>query len=102
ATPTQSAFFAKNNIDPTKVFSAKRCKHCSDMGYRGRIGIFDVLEMDDALRASIANGTLSVTELKKDIEKRGLATLKKEGIKKVLAGITTLDEIKRVTSDMGV
>jgi type II secretory ATPase GspE/PulE/Tfp pilus assembly ATPase PilB-like protein len=102
ATTAQMEFFAKNNIDPAKVFVANGCKFCGSTGYRGRTGIFDVLEMNDELRANIANGTFSVMELKKEAEKRGMGSLRKEGIKKVLAGITTMEEVKRVTTDAGV
>jgi general secretion pathway protein E len=101
-TPAQAEYFTKSGIDPANVFVAKGCKHCGQTGYKGRTGIFDVLEMDDKFRASIASGTFSVIELKKDAEKRGLTTLRKEGMKKVLAGITTLEEVKRVISDTGV
>jgi type II secretory ATPase GspE/PulE/Tfp pilus assembly ATPase PilB-like protein len=101
-TPAQAEYFTKSSIDPKNVFVAKGCKMCGGTGYRGRTGVFDVLEIDDTLRAKIASGTFSVIELKKDAEKRGLTTLRKEGMKKVLAGITTLEELKRVTSDSGV
>jgi type II secretory ATPase GspE/PulE/Tfp pilus assembly ATPase PilB-like protein len=101
-TPAQADFMAKNSIDPSQVFVANGCKYCGGTGYRGRIGIFDVMEMDDALRASIANGTFSVIELKKDAERRGMTSLRKEGMKKVVAGMTTFEEVKRVTSDAGV
>jgi type II secretory ATPase GspE/PulE/Tfp pilus assembly ATPase PilB-like protein len=102
STPAQAEYFVKSGIDPANVFVAKGCKHCGQTGYRGRTGIFDVLQIDDTLRAKIASGTFSVIELKRDAEKRGLTTLRKEGMKKVLAGITTLEEVKRVTSDTGV
>jgi type II secretory ATPase GspE/PulE/Tfp pilus assembly ATPase PilB-like protein len=101
-TPTQKEYFVKNGIDPTMVFVAKGCKHCGQSGYRGRTGIFDVMEIDDVLRAKIASGVFSVIELKHIAEKHGLTTLRKAGLEKVLAGITTLEEVKRVTSDTGV
>jgi general secretion pathway protein E len=101
-TPAQLEFFAKNSIDPSQVYVANGCKYCGGTGYKGRTGLFDVLEVDDAMRASIASGTFSVIEMKKEAERRGLTTLKKEGMKKVLAGITSFEEVKRVTSDAGV
>jgi type II secretory ATPase GspE/PulE/Tfp pilus assembly ATPase PilB-like protein len=101
-TDARMEFLVKNKIDPASVFVANGCKFCGGTGYRGRTGLFDVLEMDDALRANIASGTFSVIELKKEADRRGLTTLRKEGMRKVLAGITTFDEVKRVTSDSGV
>jgi general secretion pathway protein E len=101
-TPPQAEFFAKSNIDPSLVYVPNGCKFCGQTGYRGRTGIFDVLEMDDVLRTNIANGTLSVVELKNQAQQKGLTSLRKEGMKKVLAGITTIEEVKRVTSDAGV
>ena len=101
-TPAQERFFAKHNIDPQTVFAANGCKLCAGTGYKGRTGIFDVLEMDDELRTNIANGTFSIAELKKQAEIRGINVLRKAGMQKVIESITSFEEVKRVTSDAGL
>jgi general secretion pathway protein E len=101
-TQAQMEFFTKNCIDPKLVYVAKGCEACGNTGYRGRTGIFDILEMDNTIKANISSGAFSVVTLKNLADKRGASTLRKEGMKKVLAGITTLDEVKRVTTETGI
>ena len=95
-------FFVKNNLNTSEVHAPKGCEACGNTGYLGRTAIFDVLEMDEALRSNISNGKISVVDLKSVAEKRGMTNLRKEGIRKVLAGITTMDEVTRVTNETGI
>jgi len=95
-------FFYKNNLDPSSVCVPNGCEHCSNTGFFGRTGIFDVLEMDDNLRQTITTGKVSVVDFKEAAAKRGVTNMRKEGIRKVLAGITTMDEVIRVTTETGI
>jgi general secretion pathway protein E len=78
------------------VFEAKGCEHCYGTGYRGRTGVFDILVLDDRLKARIAEGELSIAALRSDGNKKGTSNLRREGVKLVAAGVTSLAELKRV------
>jgi len=93
--------FEQKGVDSSEIMQANGCNKCQGTGYSGRIGIFDILYMDDKLKSSIVNNKLSPGDLKKQGDEKVKSTLKKEGMKKVLAGITTLDEVKRVISNLG-
>ena len=97
----QIADFQKRGIDVSNIMMAKGCKKCSDTGFVGRTALLDVLVLDDRIKAILADNKLSPGDLKKQGDEKGRSTLRKEGIKKVLAGITTLDEVKRVTANVG-
>jgi len=88
--------FRAQGINHKNIFEAEGCKKCHGTGYRGRTGIFDILVLDDRLKARIANNELSIATLKKDGSKKGKSNLKKQGLKMVVSGVTSLGELKRV------
>ena len=88
--------FRKKGINYKKIFQAAGCERCHETGYYGRIAIFDILNLDSELKADIANNRLSVTHLKKEGDKKGRSNLRKQGLKTVVSGITSLEELKRV------
>jgi type IV pilus assembly protein PilB len=71
------------------------CGHCHDTGYRGRIGIFEVLEVDERIRGMIVAGATDGTIRQAAVES-GMRSIGEDGLKKVLAGRTTLEEVSRV------
>jgi general secretion pathway protein E/type IV pilus assembly protein PilB len=81
----------------SEVVKPKGCVHCHNTGYRGRIGLFQALELDDELRELIKMKSTSV-EYRKLLEKRRIPSLRRIGFEKVLAGITTVEEVIRVTT----
>jgi type II secretory ATPase GspE/PulE/Tfp pilus assembly ATPase PilB-like protein len=88
--------FRKRGINYRNIFQANGCKKCSETGYRGRAAIFDIMVFDNQLKASIANNELLITQLKEDGDKKGKSNMQKQGLKKVVSGITSLEELKRV------
>ena len=82
------------NVDLSniKTYDAIGCKHCNNTGYYDRIGLFEVLDLDDEIKELIVKGASSIEIRNKALEKnyRPLAV---DGIKKVLMGITTLEEL---------
>jgi general secretion pathway protein E len=84
------------DIDFNNIFQEAGCEYCRYTGYRGRIGIFDTVPMDDMLKCGLENESLPVAQLRKEGDKRGKYKLQKEGLKKVAAGITSLEELYRV------
>jgi len=75
------------------------CKACDDTGYESRIGIFELLDIDDAMRHLIVK-TADATVLKAEAVRSGMRTLKQDGWSKVLAGLTSPDEVLRVTQEV--
>ena len=81
-----------------KTFRGKGCDRCRKTGYTGRLGIYELLVMDDSLRDMVTRNP-DVTHLRKLCRERGLVTLRQDGFDKVKAGKTTIDEIIRVTEN---
>ena len=75
------------------------CKDCDCTGYESRIGIFELLDINDAMRHLIVK-TADATVLKEEAVRSGMRTLKQDGWSKVLAGLTTPDEVLRVTQEV--
>ena len=80
------------DVENKKTYQPVGCKHCNQSGYYERIGIFEVLNIDDEIRELISNGASSIEIRRKALEGT-YKPLVVDGIKKVLDGITTLDEI---------
>lgn len=85
---------------PSKIqfFHGKGCDNCNGSGYKGRIGIFEVFELKDNLKDLVANRASSTT-LGETAVKNGMVTMKQDGILKALDGLTTIEEVWRVTKD---
>ena len=79
-----------------KIPKIKGCPNCNYTGYRGRIGIFEAFLVDDEMEKFILENP-SIAGLRKEAIKKGMVTMYQDGLIKVLEGITTLEEVKRVT-----
>ena len=79
-----------------KFYRGKGCKNCKNSGYKGRIGIFEMLIPNDKIRDMIL-AKVSSNQIKKVASESGMKTLREDGLAKVLAGVTTVDEVIRVT-----
>ena len=73
----------------------KGCSHCSGTGYQGRVAIFEVAQMDDALSQAVLQNA-SLQQLHQIARKQGFITLQEDGILKARNGITSLTEVLRV------
>lgn len=81
---------------PRLVFSGRGCPACGGTGYRGRIGIFEVLNVTEDIRKMIISPDFSLDNLKAVARKQGMITMFEDGLKKVELGITTFEEVLRV------
>ncbi|MFH1180848.1 MAG: GspE/PulE family protein [bacterium] len=81
-----------------KIPKAGQCKKCNFTGYKGRIGIYEAFLVDDEMEKLILKKP-SVSEIKELAIKRGMKTIYCDGLIKVLAGITTIEELDRVASE---
>ena len=85
-----------NELCGIEFFAGEGCEECKHTGFRGRIGIFEYLPVDDDIRREIT--ARSSTERIKDVAlEKGLLTLRQDGWNKVIRGITTISEVLRVT-----
>jgi general secretion pathway protein E len=91
----QIAELSRKNIDGARIFEAVGCKHCENTGYAGRTAICDLMVLDDSLKAEFAKSQSLIDKLKSE-GRQSQSGLRKQGLKKVVAGITSLDELKRV------
>lgn len=87
---------AVNNLSTTKYSVAEGCDKCVDSGYMGRMGIFELLEMDIDIHDAILAGK-SAEEIREIAVKNGFKSMLNDGIEKVLAGQTTFEEVVRTT-----
>ncbi len=89
---------ARNACPEGKIYRAKGCQECMETGFSGRIAIFEILLIDDELKNTILTHPDSST-LKEKALKNGLVTLRMDGADKVAKGITSIDEVLRVTEE---
>ena len=81
----------------TEVHYGTGCPKCSGTGYKGRIALYECRAMTDTLKEFVQNGA-SAAEIKREAIKQGMASLRASGIKALKAGITTVEEVLRVTA----
>ena len=86
----------RKGIDHKNMFDAVGCKHCDGTGYSGRTAICDILTVTNELRADIADNKALIADLRTKGKRKDRANLRKEGLRKVASGITSLQELKRV------
>ena len=80
------------------IYKAAGCPECNNRGYSGRVAIFEVLLMNDEIR-DMAYRQVPTTEIKKAAIRHGMRTLREDGWLKVTKGITTVEEVRRVTAE---
>jgi len=90
------AGFTLEESKTVKIQKGKGCGVCNNTGYKGRCGLYEVMEVDDEIRELVLVGA-SALELKKKAIERGMITLRRSGLIKVAAGMTTLEEVARET-----
>ena len=81
-----------------RFFRGKGCQVCHGSGYKGRIGIFELLLMSERMRQAVMKGQ-SAEEIKQLAIKEGMTTMLYDGLRKVLLAQTTLEEVLRVTRE---
>jgi len=87
-------------VEPLYIYTAKGCEACNLTGYKGRSGLFEVLQMTDELEDLILKDP-SENAIFKEAQKQGMLTMEQEGIIKVLRGDTTIEELIRATEERG-
>jgi type II secretory ATPase GspE/PulE/Tfp pilus assembly ATPase PilB-like protein len=96
-TDDMAEFLASQGCDADEMWVAKGCDKCRKTGFSGRVGIYELLSVDDQLRDIIARNP-NVSEFRRLCQERGMVTLREDGMKKVAMGLTTVSEVLRVTA----
>ena len=81
--------------EQTEISAPGQCAECNFAGYRGRVGVFEIFEIDDEMENLILKSP-AVSEMKEAAMKKGMVTMLQDGYLKVLEGITSIEEVQRV------
>ena len=85
-----------SQLSESSIMKGVGCDNCKHMGYKGRAGIFEMFLIDDEVRHMI-NQKSTTLELRKRAREMGMRTLREDGIRKVLSGMTSAEEVIGVT-----
>jgi len=88
--------YKKDEVDTFKVMKGRGCEKCNNTGYKGRVGLIEVMVIDDDLREMILSGA-SAIEIKRKAIDNGMISLRRSGLVKIKEGITTIEEVVRET-----
>jgi type IV pilus assembly protein PilB len=88
--------FKDDEIGSFKVLKGRGCDKCNNTGYKGRVGLVEVMAIDDEVREMVLSGASAIELRKKSIE-NGMITLRRSGLFKIMKGITTIEEVVRET-----
>jgi type IV pilus assembly protein PilB len=90
------AGYSPDEASKTEVQHGRGCATCNSTGYKGRVGLYEVMEINDELRELILVGA-SAVELKRKALETGMITLRRSGLIKAALGLTTMEEVLRET-----
>ena len=88
--------FSKDEVADLKIYKGKGCATCNNTGFKGRVGLYEVMEITDELRELIIIGA-SAMELRRKAIELGMITLRESGLCKIREGITTIEEVVKET-----
>jgi type II secretory ATPase GspE/PulE/Tfp pilus assembly ATPase PilB-like protein len=91
-------FLVTRGFDPDQVSKGRGCDMCRKTGYKGRLGIYELLVLDDVARDLVVRSP-NVTELRRICKERGMVTLRDDGLQKVSQGLTTVEEVLTATEN---
>jgi len=89
--------FSPEEAKSVDILEPNGCEKCNNTGYKGRVGLYEVLEIDDEIKELVMVGA-STSELRMKAKEKGMLTLRESGISKIKTGMTSIDEVLRETS----
>ena len=95
----EAGFIEMYGFEAEDLHQGKGCDRCRHTGFHGRVGIYELLAIDDTYRDIITKNP-TVTELRRICKERSMVNLREDGFRKVKAGYTTIDEVMRVTESV--
>jgi type IV pilus assembly protein PilB len=90
------AGFDPGELEGLRLRRGRGCAGCSGTGYKGRVGLYEVMEVSDAIRERIMIGATAI-DIKRQALAEGMVTLRASGLEKVRQGATSLEEVLRET-----
>ena len=94
--PASTPRACRYGADADETYRGAGCDQCRQTGYKGRMGIFELLEIDDDMRQLISRNS-TLTELRHAAKEKQMRSLRDDALLKVAAGMTTVEEVMRVT-----
>jgi type IV pilus assembly protein PilB len=91
------AGFSEQELASTTFFMGKGCEECRQTGYKGRLGLYEVMPLSPTLKKMVTD-EVSAAEIKQQALREGMVTLRRDGLEKMKRGLTTLEEVLRETS----
>jgi type IV pilus assembly protein PilB len=88
--------FAPDAVGSFKIYKGRGCGVCNGTGYKGRVGLYEVMEISEGIRDLIMVGATAV-EIKRKALEEGMLTLRMSGLEKIKQGVTTIEEVLRET-----
>jgi type IV pilus assembly protein PilB len=88
--------FTPDLVGSFKLFKGRGCGVCNGTGYKGRVGLYEVMEISEGIRDLIMVGATAV-EIKRKALEEGMLTLRMSGLEKIKSGVTTVEEVLRET-----
>lgn len=88
--------FREEEIPHLKAYRGAGCSHCNNTGYRGRVGIFEMLEMNNEMR-ELAFNRAGIAEVRRAAKAGGMTSLLEDGQRKILKGVTSVEEVVKIT-----
>jgi type IV pilus assembly protein PilB len=88
--------YKKEEIGSFSVYKGRGCEKCNNTGYKGRVGLIEVMVIDDDLRELILSGGTAI-DIKRKANDNGMISLRRSGLTKIKDGITTIEEVVRET-----
>jgi type IV pilus assembly protein PilB len=95
--PAEIKKYGLQSLHQMKFYEGKGCEDCGRQGYKGRIAIYEVLEVTGDVQRVISEKSGGELDLREEAKKQGMITMKQDGLLKVLQGLTSLSEVERVT-----
>ena len=95
---TKDKINSEDKWENIKFYKPKGCSQCGKEGYHGRNGIFEVLEIDEEIRKMISQNS-PAEELERKAKEKGMLSMIEDGFSKAILGITSIEEILRVTKE---
>ncbi|MBN1942018.1 MAG: type II/IV secretion system protein [Phycisphaerae bacterium] len=92
----EEGFLKRRNLTVEKFFRGRGCEKCRKTGYKGRLGLYELLLLNDELRDVITSSP-ALGDLRRFAQQHGMVSLQQDGLRKVITGETTIEEIMRVT-----
>jgi len=89
--------FPPNIAKTTRIVEGQGCQRCNETGYKGRVGLFEVMEVTPAIQDLILSGA-TTPEIRKVAQEEGMVTLRESGLEKLRNGVTTIEEVVRETT----